>query len=244
MTLDNNRTVDAGTAGLKLANVTGTAASGAGQNLTLQGTGGIISGVISSGANGGALRLQQDIPASTGADTNTWSIFGNNTSNIAGQLIVYRGTMNFGSATEAPNVTISRSTSQTGGSEFITIGDSTVNGAGGTFNMNNGQLTLNDGQNGHGTTSIRMALGDNAGTNVKGTWNQTGGTVTLQGFDLGTTPGVFGGNQTGSTSTFNITGGTFDAGHAEFRVTTRGVGTVNISGTGYLENYLDQRLDQ
>ena len=143
--------------------------------------------------------------------------------------------MNFGSATDAPNVTITRSSTQTTGSEFITVGDSSVSGAGGTFNMVNGQLTLNDGQNGAGTTSVRLAIGDNASTNVHGTWNQTGGTVTLQGFNLGSSPGVFVGNQTGSVTAFNLSGGTFDAGAAPFFATTRGVGAVTISGAGTLK---------
>ena len=51
LTPDNNRTVNAGTAGLKLGNVTGSAP--AGQTFTLQGTGGVLAGVLSSGASNG-----------------------------------------------------------------------------------------------------------------------------------------------------------------------------------------------
>jgi fibronectin-binding autotransporter adhesin len=141
------------------------------------------------------------------------------------QLIVNQGTMNFGTGSSAPSVTINSSPATTAG-EYVGIG----NGAGGsaTFNMVNGTLTIIDPS----TTTRRFALGSNFYGSA--TWNQTGGTVILSGsgFTAGGTPGFFGANQTGSTTDFNISGGTFNASDMPVMVATRGVGSLNISGTG------------
>ena len=230
---------NSGAAGLSLTGgITGAAATGASQEVLLQGNNGKISGVLSSGVNTNAgIRFRVDNTAT--ADTDSWSFGGNSTSTFGGQLFVTRGTMNFGvtgDANNAPNMTINRVSGGNSG-EFITIGNAATGT--GTFNMNNGTLTLNDGQNNTGTTSIRLALENTAvatGNGGSANWNQTGGTVTLQGFNLGTSPGVFGANQNGSTTAFNITGGLFDSGTSAFMVATRGVGSLTIGGTGILRN--------
>jgi autotransporter-associated beta strand protein len=218
--------------------ITGAAAAGAMQEVLLQGNNGKISGVLSSGATANAgIRFRVDNTAT--ADTDSWTFGGNSTSTFGGQLFVTRGTMNFGvtgDANNAPNMTITRVTGGNTG-EFITIANAATGT--GTFNMNNGSLTLNDGQNNTGTTSVRFALENTAAATGNGgnaVFNQTGGTVTLQGFNLGSSPGVFGANQSGSTTSFNITGGLFDSGTSAFMVATRGVGSLTIGGTGLVRN--------
>jgi fibronectin-binding autotransporter adhesin len=230
---------NSGPSGLSLTGgITGAAAAGAMQEVLLQGNNGKISGALSSGATANAgIRFRVDNTAT--ADTDSWTLGSTSTSTLGGQLFVTRGTMNFGvtgDANNAPNMTITRVTGGNTG-EFITIGNSATGT--GTFNMNNGSLTLNDGQNNTGTTSVRLALENTAaatGNSGTAVWNQTGGTVTLQGFNLGTSPGVFGANQSGSTTSFNITGGLLDSGTSAFMVATRGVGSLTIGGTGIVRN--------
>ena len=172
---------NSGAAGLSLTGgVTGAAATGASQEVLLQGNNGKIGGVLSSGVNTNAgIRFRVDNTAT--ADTDSWSFTGNSVSTFGGQLFVTRGTMTFGvtgDANNAPNVTINRVSGGNSG-EFMTVGNSATGT--GTFNMNNG--TLNDGQNNTGTTSIRLALENTAvatGNGGSANWNQTGGTVTCK----------------------------------------------------------------
>jgi autotransporter-associated beta strand protein len=221
-------TFNAGPNGLLLGgNLTGSAATAAMQEVVLSGNNGTLSGVISSGLNDNAgLRVRVD--QTGGLDTDAWSILGTSPSSFGGQLFVTRGVMNFGSEPQAPNVTVSRVT--TGGiGEFMTVGNTTEGS--GTFNMINGSLTLD----GAGIDNARLALGNvsvNPGEGGAGTWNQTGGTVTLLGFALGSTPGVYIANQNGATGTFNISGGLFDGTDAPFNVAVRGVGSATISTAG------------
>jgi autotransporter-associated beta strand protein len=142
------------------------------------------------------------------------------------QLLVNQGTMNFGTATSAPSITLNNAPATTAG-EYITIGN--VAGGSATFNMVNGTLNIIDTST---TTTRRFALAN--GLYSTATWNQTGGAVTFSGagFTAGGTPGFFGANQTGSTTAFNISGGTFNVGDMPVMVATRGVGSLNISGTG------------
>jgi autotransporter-associated beta strand protein len=217
------------TSGLTVnGSLTGSAVSNAMQQIIATGNG-AINGVLSSGANVDAgLRIN----VTNNSDTPALKLGGNNTSTFGGQLFVSRGVMNYGSVTEAPTMNITRVTGANIG-EFMTVGD---DGSGiATFNMANGSLTLNDGQNGAGSTSVRVALanvGNSTNSAQAANWNQTGGTVTLQGFDVGTSPGVFGANQPGTTAAFNISGGTFNAGDAPVMPAVRGTGSLNISGTG------------
>ena len=211
-----NRNINAGSAGLSLAGLAG--GSGAGQVITLLGTGGAIAGPI----NASGLRIQQN--ASTGgSDSDTWSFVGNNTSSNTGQFVLSRGVTNFGSATDAPNIKIigARFTN----SDFFIIGDSGVAGAASTFNMVAGTLTL-DGAGGNPL----VTLGNSAASQV--VWNQSGGTVALQNF---VSNSMLLANQIGSTTRFNLSGGAFDTGAYFLDIAVRGDGQVNISGAGTLK---------
>jgi autotransporter-associated beta strand protein len=224
-----------GSGGLTVnGNLTGAAAGAAMQQVDLIGNAS-INGVLSSGAGGATAGLRLNV-TNASSDTLGLTLGGNNTSSFGGQLFVSRGVMNFGSATEAPNMTITRVTGGNIG-EFITVANN-LTGTG-TFNMNNGSLTLNDGQNNTGTTSVRLAMGNVAaatGNAETAIFNQTGGTITFQGFNVGSSCGIFGANQAGVTSAFNLSGGTFDAGNAAFNVAARGVGSLNISGTAVVKS--------
>jgi autotransporter-associated beta strand protein len=230
-----NYNFNGGSSGLTLnSNLTGSAAANIIQQVQVTGNA-VINGALSSGTVDPTSGLRLNV-TNGNSDTFGLSLGGNNTSVFGGQLFVSRGVMNYGSPTEAPVMTITRVPTGSIG-EFLTVGDVIAGGA--TFNMNNGSLTLNDGQLNTGTTSVRLALANmgNA-TNVAGTaaWNQTAGTVTLQGFDLGSSPGVFGANQPGATTTFTISGGTFDAGDAPIMPAVRGIGSLTISGSGVLKS--------
>ena len=230
-----NYNFNGGTSGLTLnGNLTGSGAASSMEQVVVTGNASINGVLSSAGADPTAgLRLNVTNAAS---DTLGLSLGGNNTSAFGGQLVVSHGVMNYGSATEAPVMTITR-IANNNIDEFMTVGALT-NGTS-TFNMKNGSLTLNDGQLGAGTTSVRLALanvGAATGTAETANWNQTGGTVTLQGFDLGASPGVFGANQPGATTAFNISGGTFDAGDAPVMPAERGVGSLTISGTGVVKS--------
>ena len=233
--LSTNLTFNAGTGGLNVAgNITNTATATATQEITLVGNAGSLSGVFASGtAVNASAGLRFRLNAAN--NTDTWSMLGSNTSTMIGQLYVTRGVMNYGSANDANNAPIMNLTfPSTGLGEAFTVGSGGI-GTSGTFNMNNGTLTLSDGLASTSTTAVRFALGNTAaatGDSGGATWNQTGGTLKLVGFDKGTTPGFFGANQSGTTTAFNISGGLFDDGTAPLNVAVRGVGSLNISGTG------------
>ncbi len=227
-TTPTNYNFNGGSSGLTInGSLTGSAVSNGMEQVALIGNA-VIDNVISSGIADAGLRLN----VTNTSDGFGLNLGGNNTSSFGGQLFVSRGVMNYGSATETPNMTMTRVTGGNIG-EFLTVGE-TTNGIA-TFNMKNGSLTLNDGQGGAGTTSVRLALGNAAaatGPSQTANWNQTGGTLTLQGFDVGSSPGVFGANNPGNTTAFNISAGTFDTGDAPVMAAVRGVGSLNISGTG------------
>jgi autotransporter-associated beta strand protein len=224
------RTANAGTAGLTLGNFSGTAASGAAQAYSLLGNNGVLSGVISNATAGGAFRVRLD----AASNTDTWSVLGNSVSDFGGQLDVSRGVLNFGNGSDSPSVKVTRTAAGVL-NENMTIG---IGGTGtsATFNMKSGSLTLNSGA----VASSRIALGNTSLTtgvlSGTATWNQTGGTVTLEDFDLGGTPGVFIANQNSTTAAMNISGGLLDVRNAPLIVSVRGIGELNISGTGIVRS--------
>jgi fibronectin-binding autotransporter adhesin len=237
VTLNNsaaNYNFTGGTSGLTLnSNLTGSASAAAMQQILVTGNA-AINGVISSAGVDATAGLRLNVTNAV-SDTLGLTLGGNKTSAFNGQLAVSHGVMNYGSATEAPNMTITRIANGNFG-EFLTVG--AVAAGTSTFNMKNGNLTLNDGQLGVGATSIRLALanvGNATNASESAIWNQTGGTLTLQGFNLGTSPGVFGANQPGATTAFIISGGIFDAGDAPFNIAVRGIGSLTITNTGVVK---------
>jgi fibronectin-binding autotransporter adhesin len=174
------------------------------QTLTLTGTNtgaNTLSGTLSSTNAAGGLILDK-----TGAGA--WTLGGNASSTLAkGRITVNGGTLNFGSATEVPSLTISALASGGNAGLFVNTGN---------FNMNAGNLTVNTGAEG-------LLL---ANTN---TYTQTGGTFSTNGLI------EFAGSGASSVSTVNISGGsltTTAGGVNATNLAVRGTTTVNISGTG------------
>jgi autotransporter-associated beta strand protein len=173
------------------------------QTLTLTGTNtgaNTLSGTLSSTNAAGGLILDK-----TGAGA--WTLGGNASSTLAkGAITVNGGTLNFGSATEAPTLTISALASGSGNKGLF------VNS--GNFNMNAGNLTVNGSEG--------LVLN---GTN---TYTQTGGTFSTNGL-------IEFANAGGSVSTVNISGGSLTTTNGTVNATNlavRGTTTVNLSGTG------------
>ena len=212
-----------------------TTSNGADDTLTLGGTGtggnDVQSTLSDAGSNGFGLIVNK-----TG--TGTWTLGGNATSALArGNIVVSAGTLNFGSATEAPTLTAA------------TVSASSPNGSalymnGGTLNIVNGTLTLNT------TTSGAVGLYDtgSGGINVSGgsttvnasqglvlnstqTYTQTGGTFTTNGYiELANGGGVSTVNVSAGSLTTTASAGTNGSGHS-FE-TVRGTSTTTVSGTG------------
>ncbi|MFN0076627.1 MAG: autotransporter-associated beta strand repeat-containing protein [Prosthecobacter sp.] len=172
------------------------------QTLTLTGTNtgaNTLSGSLSSTNAAGGLILDK-----TGAGA--WTLGGNASSTLAkGRITMSGGTLNFGSATEAPSLTISALASGGNAGVFVNSGN---------FNMNAGNLAVNVGEG--------LVLN---GSNE--TYTQTGGTFSTNGlieFANG-----------GGISTVNISGGSLITTNGSVNATNlavRGTTTVNLSGTG------------
>ena len=126
--------------------------------------------------------------------------------NSGGQLIVT------GSGGAAPvfNLAGGNFTSSNGG-DAIYVGVNS--GDTGTVNIGSGSISLT------GNSSAAVLLADDG----NGTWNQTGGSVTLAG-------GFWQANQDGSIAQTSISGGILTCN--TFLLTQRGAGTLNISGSG------------
>jgi fibronectin-binding autotransporter adhesin len=135
------------------------------------------------------------------------------------QLQLTAGTLNFGSASSAPNLT---STTSRGAPADNNVG--VTAGAVGTLNISNGTLTV--------SARINTAVAANA----TGVVNVVNGTLNIldqfQGANSSATSGSF---VTVSGGTFNV-GGTNAASAAgsQFYVSSRGPGILTVSGTGAL----------
>jgi autotransporter-associated beta strand protein len=130
------------------------------------------------------------------------------------QLDVVGGTLNFGTASSAPNLT---STTVNGVPQDTRVGN--VAGAVATFNMVNGIFT----------TASRLNTGTAAG--ATGVVNQVSGTLNIrqqfQGANGAATAG----------SAVNLSGGTMNidtAATGQFYVASRGPGSLTVSGSGVL----------
>ena len=131
------------------------------------------------------------------------------------------GTLNFGTAFSAPNV--SCTTTHNNPKDYEIANNA---GAGATFNMINGTLTV------LGPLDTCTAL------NSTGTVSQTGGTLNVNG-----SPYYFqgaNGSSTGEVSMVTISGGAMNMGTAgaptgPFYVASRGNGTLTLSGSGALD---------
>jgi autotransporter-associated beta strand protein len=169
------------------------------------------------------------VPGGTGTNAITttnslayWTIVDNSSSTpvaVPWGFEVMAGTINFGSATSAPNL-------------LCTPGQSGVNGlnhqignvplATGTFNMVNGTLTTMD------------AINVSVAANATGVLNQTGGTLNVGGW-MQAANGAFLGQLAFiniSGGTLNLTGSNNAAQPANLYIASRGTGTLTVSGSG------------
>jgi autotransporter-associated beta strand protein len=213
-----NQTLNGGANGLILGggltnNATGTTIvtttlSGGGTLTNLFGIGASATGTNLLSTAAGANWTIMDNPGSS-AITAPWS------------LDVYNGgTLNFGSAGSAPNVTFTAVDGVT--SLRAAIGNAT--GAS-TMNMVNGTLTLN--------TRLNVGNGNNASVS---TLNVTGGTLQARGAGISIAD-----NSVNTVSAVNVSGGILESADSAgtafntLYVATRGTGTLNISGSGLVE---------
>ena len=223
--------------------------------LTNSGTGtgtGDLTGTLSDAASTGGLAI-------TKTGTGAWTLGGNGTSTLAkGSITESAGTLNFGSATETPSLTISAlatpataNLTVSGGTFNLNAGTlsltqattGTVNLTGGSFNVNGGTLTVTTTVGGGvGITSTGDAINISGGTTTvtagqglvlsgaaTATYTQSGGTFSTNGFI------EFANN--GGTSTVNISGGSLTttnttSANDAFDMAVRGTTTLNLSGTG------------
>ena len=168
---------------------------------------GDLTGTLSDSGSTGGLILAV-------SGNGSWTLGGNGASTLAkgGITVNGSGSFNFGSATEAPSLTISAGPSYNVG---VDVGSTS---AAGNFNMNAGTLSVNSGQG-----LVVNGVGD--------TYTQTGGTFTTTGLI------EFANVGTSATSLINISGGlltTTDTNSANdaMDLAVRGTTTVNLSGTG------------
>ncbi len=122
---------------------------------------------------------------------------------------VYAGTLNYGTATSAPNFT---STTPNGTPNDTLLGQNAGQVA--ELNMTNGVLVLDS----------RLDTGANIATST-GIVNQVGGTITINGQ-------LQGANIGNGVSYLNISGGTNNVVGNTLFVASRGIGYLNISGSG------------
>ncbi|HEY2147348.1 MAG TPA: hypothetical protein VGH32_05390, partial [Pirellulales bacterium] len=197
--------------------ITDTNTAAAAQALTLNGFG-VLSGVQSTGASAAT---PFGIIYTEGAGGN-WSLVGNNTYTIgnASFNILSGGIFSFGSATDAPNVTVKAGTGT----------DNTIGNTTGTsvFNMVNGSLIL----------PVRM-------NTVTGTINVSGGNLQIWNQfqnDNGALTNV--GTINVSNGTFDIrnTTGSATTGGTLF-IASRGTGVLNVSGGNVICGTLDVSRD-
>ena len=139
------------------------------------------------------------------SDTGTLTLSAANT--YSGQTLVKAGTLEMSGG--------SWNSSTYGGSRALNIG--VASGDNGTFTISGGTLNLSAGSAANG-----FMVGD-SGT---GTFNQTGGTVTV-----GSSGIWIGDASTSATGTLNLSGGTLTSTNGTTVLATRGTGTINISST-------------
>ena len=223
--------------------------------LTNSGTGtgtGDLTGTLSDSASTGGLAI-------TKTGTGAWTLGGNGTSTLAkGAITESAGTLNFGSGTETPSLTISAPA--TGATANLTVSGGTFNlnaGAlsfaqtttgtvsltGGSFNVSGGTLTVtNTAGGGTGINSTGGAISISGGTttvtagqglvlngSTTATYSQTGGTFSTNGFIEFA--------NLGGTSTVNVSAGSLTTTNTSsatdaFDMAVRGTATLNLSGTG------------
>jgi autotransporter-associated beta strand protein len=212
------------------SNVSGTAATGASQTLTLGGSGSgntTLSGTIGNGSFGGTLGL---VISPTG--TGSINLGGNNT--FGAGVTVSSGTVNFtGSNTFAPANGSSTALLVSGGNATFTASNNItgINVASGSLNMSAGNTISSGLIVGGGTANLS---GNNT---ITGGVTQTGGTLTLSG-----TNNITGGiNQTagnltlGTTSSFNgitLNGNALINGPTTF---LQGGQAISIGSTGVVQ---------
>jgi fibronectin-binding autotransporter adhesin len=191
---------------LNLGGAVTTGTTSAADTLNLAGTNigsNDLSGTFSDTGSGGLIIAK--------AGAGAWTLGGSNTSTLAkGNITINNaGTLNFGSATEAPMLTLTATAGSTVG---IYLGSST---SGGNLTIAAGTLTVN------GVTQGLVL-------NSTNTYTQTGGNFSTSGiveFANGTSSAV---------STVNISGGSFTCtgiGGRSTELAVRGTTTVNLSGT-------------
>jgi fibronectin-binding autotransporter adhesin len=197
-------TMDGGTGGVTIDGGLKNAAATGTQTVTLSGMG-TIADTLSVTGGGRTLLLT--------SSTGSWTIKDNATSTAIttpATLNVYNGgTLNFGTATSAPNFTFVGADST--GAQRNNIG----NGTGvSTLNIANGTLT----------SQTRLNVGNGTGGAVL---NISGGTL-----NVGATGISLADNNASTTGTLTITGGTinFTNTATTLFVATRGIGVVNVNG--------------
>ncbi len=166
----------------------------------------------------------------TSGSTGTLSLSGSGTLNVSGNYLIVG---NSGAGTY----------NQTGGTANIAASAYVGNGAGstGTMNISAGSFTQSVGTfyvgvSGAGTVTLSgtgsMALNqlDIYGNGQTGTFNMTGGTLTVNSSNT-----AFVGSTGAGTSTFNQSGGTTILSAATIVSNGTGAGTVNVSGGTFLD---------
>ena len=208
LTFATNITINGGAAGIVIGggltnNLAGTTNY---TTVTLAGTGTLADLLASTNSPGGTNVLNLNAPGTV------WNIADNPgalATTAPWALNIANGTLNYGSGSGAPNLTITA---------FDVPQDNYVgNGAGatGTLNFTNGTFTT--------VGRLDTALSANS----TGVVNQVGGTLNI-GYQF---QGANGGG-TNELSIVNLSGGTMNinAGTGQFYVASRGTGTLNLSG--------------